>query len=102
MSTLMEDLEGILFQLFPRVTVDITWNDAIILEKIIVATPVRNQGIGTKVLKYICEFADNNQVSIILTPNGTFGGDVKRLRKFYARFGFAKYGKKQMKRVPKG
>lgn len=98
----MEDLEGILGHLFPRVTVDISWNNAIILEKIIVATPVRNRGIGSQVVKYICEFADINKVSIILSPDSTFGGDIDRLREFYARFGFVDRDRRTMIRFPKG
>lgn len=102
MGTLIGDLEGILVQLFPRVNIDISWHGAIILEKIIVATAERNQGIGTEVMNYICEFADNQKVSIVLTPDGTFGGDVDRLREFYSRFNFMDRDDRTMIRFPKG
>jgi GNAT superfamily N-acetyltransferase len=51
----------------------------------------RNKGIGTKVMREICDFADTNNLRVALTPSNDFGGSVTRLKKFYAKFGFKRY-----------
>ena len=102
MHILATELESIVEYLFPPVTIDVSWNNALVIDKIIVATSVRNQGIGTEVMKYICVYANNNKVSVILTPDGTFGGDVIRLREFYKRFGFVERDNRSLIRLPRG
>jgi GNAT superfamily N-acetyltransferase len=63
----------------------------IILSQIVINDDSRNQGIGTQVMQEICDFADENNLSIGLTPSPDFGGNVIRLKKFYKNFGFEKY-----------
>lgn len=64
----------------------------LILDMIVVPKDKRKQGIGSKVLKEICDYADRNDLRILLTTNtkddvhGTTSSD--RLKKFYKRFGF--------------
>lgn len=54
--------------------------------KIIV--PDRGQGVGSAVMKDISDFADKTGQTIKLDPSGDFGGNVKRLKKFYKSQGF--------------
>lgn len=63
----------------------------IILSQIIVPKPERNKGIGTKVMKILCEFADNHNLRIALSPASDFGGSKTKLKQFYKHFGFKSY-----------
>lgn len=64
----------------------------LIIDMIEVPKDKRKQGIGTKVLEEICEYADKNGLRILLTTgvkdpyHGTTS--MERLKKFYKRFGF--------------
>lgn len=66
-------------------------NTVIILSRIIVPKEKRNEGIGTKVMKSICTFADKNNLRIALTPSSDFGGNKSKLLKFYKGFSFINY-----------
>lgn len=48
----------------------------------------KNQGWATKILDDLSKYAQENNKILTLTPSDTFGADVKRLEKFYKRFGF--------------
>lgn len=48
----------------------------------------KGQGKGTAVMEQLVQFADERGLDITLTPSDVYGGDVARLRVFYARFGF--------------
>ena len=48
----------------------------------------RNQGIGSKAMKRIIDYADNSKQMIVLTPSDEFGGNVNKLIKFYKKFDF--------------
>ena len=48
----------------------------------------KNSGYGTKLMQEICDYADNNRKTIILSPSDEFGGNMKKLIEFYKRFGF--------------
>ena len=78
-------------------------SDSIIISKIVAGE--KSKGIGTKVMEEIIDFADRHDLSIALTPSPDFGGSVKRLEKFYKRFGFKKYTdfmhKEKLSRDPK-
>ena len=50
----------------------------------------RNLGYGTQVLRKLCDFADQNKLSITLTPDSSLGGNKRRLEKWYRTFGFKK------------
>ena len=62
--------------------------DAIILDKIIVNPNTRNQGVGTELMNDLISKADNNNITLALTPSKDFGGNVTRLKKFYKSLGF--------------
>lgn len=45
-------------------------------------------GIGTKVMKELCEWADKHNIVLSLTPDNYQGTSVVFLRKWYRTFGF--------------
>lgn len=62
----------------------------LVISSIIVPKEKRNQGIGTKVMEEICDYADEHNLNILLTPSSDFGGSKRRLINFYKYFGFVK------------
>lgn len=64
-------------------------SETVSLPRISVKKEYRSQGLGTKAMNDLCEFADEFQLTIVLSPSTDFGGtSVARLKKFYERFGF--------------
>jgi len=65
--------------------------DAMELSRIVVPKESRKEGVGTKAMEKISNFADENGLITVLSPSTDFGGtSVDRLRKFYSRFGFVR------------
>lgn len=64
--------------------------NVLVISSIIIPKEKRNQGIGTKVMEEICNYADEHNLNIILTPSSDFGGSKKRLINFYKYFGFVR------------
>ena len=62
--------------------------DVITLSKIVVPESSRGQGAGTKAMRTLLDYADANGKHVVLSPSADFGGNVKRLKNFYKRFGF--------------
>ena len=61
------------------------------LSRIVIPKDQRGQGIGSKVMQRIVDFADKENRKIYLTPSKDFGASsVSRLEKFYKGFGFEK------------
>lgn len=58
------------------------------LDKIIVNPKLRGEGIGTKIMNDLVNYADKNRQIITLTPSADFKGDKNRLTQFYKKFGF--------------
>ena len=58
------------------------------LSKIVVPEESRESGIGSQVMDEITQYADAQGLSMALTPEDSYGGNVKRLNKFYNNFGF--------------
>ena len=58
------------------------------LSKIIVPEDLRGQGVGSTAMKKIIQHADQNNKTIALTPSADYGGDKKKLIKFYKQIGF--------------
>ncbi len=48
----------------------------------------KSTGAGTRLMQDICDYADKEKKTIILSPSSEFGGNKKRLIEFYKRFGF--------------
>ena len=62
----------------------------VVLDSIVVPEDKRGQGLGSKVMQRVIDWADDNDYIISLTPSKDFGGKVTRLRKFYSEFGFVR------------
>lgn len=68
--------------------------DIIRLSSIVVRKEDRGNGTGTKVMKELCDYADNHKKTIILSPatkddyHGQGPSSQSRLIEFYKRFGF--------------
>jgi GNAT superfamily N-acetyltransferase len=80
--------EGVVFELMvPR---NLPVGNAIELTWIIVED--RKQGVGTAIMRELCEFADRHAAEIRLTPGskGDYAATTSRARliRFYKRFGF--------------
>jgi predicted GNAT family acetyltransferase len=61
---------------------------SLILSRIVIKDECREQGVGTKIMRELVNYADNNKQIIALTPSSDFGGNKNRLIQFYKRFGF--------------
>jgi GNAT superfamily N-acetyltransferase len=77
---------------FPDVRIDIGGSPetGFTLGKIIVPEGGRGAGVGTQVMEAITRRADELGGQVNLTPSADFGGNVGRLRDFYARQGFVR------------
>jgi GNAT superfamily N-acetyltransferase len=86
-ATLAQDLAA----RFPGVRVSLETNAAgfVILSALIVPKGARNSGTGSAVLAALTAYADAHGLPLATSPCADFGGSVARLRRFYARFGFA-------------
>lgn len=62
--------------------------DVITLSKIVVPDGSRGAGAGTQAMQQLIDYADANGKHVVLSPSADFGGNVKRLKNFYKRFGF--------------
>lgn len=61
------------------------------LSRIVIPKDKRGQGVGSKVMKLITQYADAQNKSIYLTPSKDFGAtSTGRLEQFYKQFGFKK------------
>lgn len=92
-SKLVEDLMN---DIESRYSVDLfiyysKFAHTIILSKIVVDKKDRSKGIGTNIMREICDFADKHNLRIALTPSSDFGGSKSRLIQFYKSFGFKNY-----------
>jgi predicted GNAT family acetyltransferase len=63
-------------------------NNTINLSRIVVPKDIRNSGVGTDVMQDLVSYADQTGQKVALTPSSDFGGNVKKLKEFYKRFGF--------------
>ncbi len=64
--------------------------NSIQLDLLIIDEDKRKMGYGTAIMEKIIAFADLQGVPIELTPSKQFGGNIRKLRKFYKRLGFVK------------
>jgi GNAT superfamily N-acetyltransferase len=74
---------------YPNVALGIGENPTSLnLAKIVVPPEMRNQGVGSSVMKDLIQYADETGKQINLSPSADFGGSPTRLKKFYKEFGF--------------
>jgi len=74
---------------FKDVSLDLYEKDSTInLSRIVVPKEMRKSGVGTDVMQDLTSYADKTGQRVVLTPSSAFGGNVKKLKDFYKRFGF--------------
>lgn len=63
----------------------------VVVDELFVKDEERGVGKGTSAMRELCDWADENGVTLLLTPDLGLGATSKtRLREFYARLGFSK------------
>ncbi|WP_280568300.1 LPD38 domain-containing protein [Chromohalobacter sp. 296-RDG] len=82
-----QDLAAQLREEYPGLTLDLMGRGQRVTVSRIVA-PEREQGTGSAVMRRLNDWADASGRTLALTPSSDFGGNTKRLREFYQRFGF--------------
>jgi len=60
---------------------------------ILVDEDKKNKGLGTAYMKELIDYAVRYNKRLILFPSSFFGGELKRLKKFYTKLGFKQIGK---------
>lgn len=74
---------------YPGIKLDIGGSgDIVTLSRIVVPKDGRNNGVGSKVMNEIVNWADSHGKTVALSPSTDFGGNKGRLSEFYKRFGF--------------
>lgn len=63
-------------------------NGIINVSKIVVPENNRGNGIGSKAIQELVDYADSTNQRITLSPSEDFGGNKNKLIKFYKKFGF--------------
>jgi GNAT superfamily N-acetyltransferase len=89
-SYILQDLEN-------QYGIDLDLYDSgeyLILSRIVIPKNKRGEGIGSKVMNQITQYADKLNKPIYLTPSKDFGAtSISRLERFYSQFGFKKKDK---------
>jgi len=62
--------------------------NGIVVDKIVVPESAREKGVGTSAMQAIIDLAQENGLTVALTPSSDFGGTKARLTKFYKNLGF--------------
>ena len=62
--------------------------DSIQLSNIVIKKGFRGQGIGSRFMRDLIDYADRVHKVITLTPTSEFGSSLGRLKEFYKGFGF--------------
>jgi GNAT superfamily N-acetyltransferase len=61
---------------------------AVTVDKVIVPPEMRGKGIGTQFMRDVLDYADANGKVTALTPDASFGGNVRKLQQWYRSLGF--------------
>lgn len=73
------------------IELDLSYNknlNAVKLHLIKIPKDRRNQGIGTRTIKQVLDYVDDQGLLMTLTPTNEFGSSKQRLVEFYKSFGF--------------
>ena len=91
-TTGLQGVRNAIANLAPGVEEYITERDGkITLHEIQVPKDLRGEGVGSRAMKLLIEYADKTGQRILLTPDTSYGASSKgRLERFYAQFGFKK------------
>lgn len=69
----------------------------VLIDNLLILPTYRKQGLGTKIMKKVCEFADLHNKDILLLPDADMSTPLEVLVYFYGNFNFTihdggKYG----------
>jgi len=86
----LDDLKRTIFRMPGVDMFDVKPDSAgnVVLEGVKVRKDERGEGLGTGAVNALLDWADANGKTVTLTPSNSLGGSVRRLKKFYKRFGF--------------
>jgi|LULO01.1.fsa_nt_gb GNAT superfamily N-acetyltransferase len=73
------------------ITLDLSYNDklkSVRLHLIKIPKDKRNQGLGTKTMRKVLDYVDDQGLMMSLTTSSEFGSSKRRLIEFYKSFGF--------------
>lgn len=73
------------------IELDLSYNknlNAVKLHLIKIPKDRRNEGLGTKTIKQVLDYVDDQGLLMTLTPSDSFGSNKRRLVEFYKSFGF--------------
>jgi GNAT superfamily N-acetyltransferase len=59
-----------------------------VINRIVVPEDARGQGVGSDVMQQILKYADDAGSTVALSPSSDFGGNKRRLQKWYQSLGF--------------
>ena len=66
-------------------------DDLLELTTLVLPKHMRGQGKGTEIMNMVCDYADQVNKPLYLTPSTSYGGtSIGRLKRFYGEFGFEK------------
>lgn len=63
----------------------------VLIDNILIRKTYRRKGVGSDIIKLVCEFADKFKLDIILLPDSSFGTPKDVLIRFYNNFGFLEH-----------
>lgn len=63
-------------------------SDAIEINIIRINNEHKGTGIGSKIMQEICDYADDSNKILHLSPTDEFGSSISKLKAFYKKFGF--------------
>ena len=84
----VEDLQDYLTEKYGVIVYLGNHPGGMVLHRISVPEDIQNSGIGSAIMTEIIQFADDNSLSIGLTPDDVYGANMGRLEQFYRGFGF--------------
>jgi GNAT superfamily N-acetyltransferase len=86
----IDDLTRALAAKYPGVKLDLSARNGkpLILNRVVVPEDMRGQGIGSSIMREILDYADNTGATVALSPSASFGGNKKRLERWYRSMDF--------------
>jgi GNAT superfamily N-acetyltransferase len=75
---------------YPGLKLDISSREGkpLVLSRIVVPEESRGRGVGSDVMQQILKYADDAGSTVALSPSSDFGGNKKKLQKWYQSLGF--------------
>lgn len=86
----IEDVMQAMTAKYPGIKLDVSARDGkpLVINRIVVPEDARGQGVGSDVMQQILKYADDAGSTVALSPSSDFGGNKRRLQKWYQSLGF--------------